>query len=251
MREKIDLFLPCDDLQEARFTTIDLHEDKTVQHINLLVNADFAAQHPVPEGCTFIAVDRLESSNTVESIAENTDADYVLICTKNTDIQWGNLALERFLRVADDTGAVMVYSDHYTKVLDEEETAKFQASLGEDASEQEKSQRVSKLEKHPVIDYQQGSLRDDFDFGSLWLIKAQALRDYVAQRDRQEYLYAGLYDLRLYLSRVGEIFHINEYLYTETERDNRKSGEKQFDYVNPRNREVQIEMEKACTQLLG
>ena len=145
----------------------------------------------------------------------------------------------------------MVYSDHYTKVLDEEETAKFQASLGEDASEQEKSLRVSKLEKHPVIDYQQGSLRDDFDFGSLWLIKAQALRDYVAQRDRQEYLYAGLYDLRLYLSRVGEIFHINEYLYTETERDNRKSGEKQFDYVNPRNREVQIEMEKACTQHLG
>lgn len=111
-------------------------------------------------------------------------------------------------------------------MLDEEETAKFQASLGEDASEQEKSLRVSKLEKHPVIDYQQGSLRDDFDFGSLWLIKAQALRDYVAQRDRQEYLYAGLYDLRLYLSRVGEIFHINEYLYTETERDNRKSGEK-------------------------
>ena len=79
----------------------------------------------------------------------------------------------------------MVYSDHYTKVLDEEETAKFQASLGEDASELEKSLRVSKLEKHPVIDYQQGSLRDDFDFGSLWLIKAQALRDYVAQRDRR------------------------------------------------------------------
>lgn len=251
MREKIDLFLPCDDLQEARFTTIDLHEDKTVQHINLLVSADFAAQHPVPEGCTFIAVDRLESSNTVESIAENTDADYVLICTKNTDIRWGNLALERFLRVADDTGAVMVYSDHYTMVVDEEKTAKFQASLGEDASDLEKSLRVPKLEKHPVIDYQQGSLRDDFDFGSLRLIKAQALRDYVAQRDRQEYLYAGLYDLRLYLSRVGEIFHINEYLYTETEKDNRKSGEKQFDYVNPRNREVQIEMEKVCTQHLG
>ena len=104
--------------------------------------------------------------------------------------------------MADDTGAVMVYSDHYTMVVDEEKTAKFQASLGEDASDLEKSLRVPKLEKHPVIDYQQGSLRDDFDFGSLWLIKAQALRDYVAQRDRQEYLYAGLYDLRLYLSRV-------------------------------------------------
>lgn len=116
----------------------------------------------------------------------------------------------------------MVYSDHY--------------SLEEGA-----------LTKHPAIDYQAGSLRDDFDFGSLWLIKSQALLDYVAQTDRVDYKYAGLYDLRLYLSRKGEIFHLNEYLYTEAELDTRKSGEKQFDYVNPRNREVQIEMERACT----
>ena len=116
----------------------------------------------------------------------------------------------------------MVYSDHY--------------SLEEGA-----------LTKHPAIDYQAGSLRDDFDFGSLWLIKSQALLDYVAQTDRVDYQYAGLYDLRLYLSRKGEIFHLNEYLYTEAELDTRKSGEKQFDYVNPHNREVQIEMERACT----
>ena len=102
-----------------------------------------------------------------------------------------------------------------------------------------------------VIDYQSGSLRDDFDFGSLWCIKAQALADYIAQPDREEYQFAALYDLRLYLSRVGEIFHLNEFLYSEAELDTRKSGEKQFDYVNPRNREVQIEMEKACTQHLG
>ena len=108
-----------------------------------------------------------------------------------------------------------------------------------------------KMEKHPVIDYQSGSLRDDFDFGSLWCIKAQALADYIAQPDREEYQFAALYDLRLYLSRVGEIFHLNEFLYSEAELDTRKSGEKQFDYVNPRNREVQIEMEKACTQHLG
>ncbi|HRL16235.1 MAG TPA: DUF4922 domain-containing protein, partial [Prevotella sp.] len=75
--------------------------------------------------------------------------------------------------------------------------------------------------------------------------------DYIAQPDREEYQFAALYDLRLYLSRVGEIFHLNEFLYSEAELDTRKSGEKQFDYVNPRNREVQIEMEKACTQHLG
>lgn len=237
MREKIDLFLPCEDLMVAQEALTELHDNKTVQHINLLVSSDFAAQHQVPNGCTFVVIDRLESSNTITSIAENTDADYVIICTKTTPIKWGLYALERFLRTADDTGAVMIYSDHYSMVKDE--------SLSQDGTS-----AVGKLEKHPVIDYQEGSLRDDFDFGSLWLIKSQCLRDYAAQTDRVDYLYAGLYDLRLYLSRVGEIFHLNEYLYTENELDTRKSGEKQFDYVNPRNREVQVEMERACTQHL-
>mgnify|MGYP001584831080 FL=1 len=222
MREKIDLFLPFEALEKGEETLLELHENKTVQHINLLVSSDFASQHQVPEGCTFVVIDRMESSNTVMSIAENTDADYLLLCTRMTSVRWGLYALERFLRTADDTGAVMVYSDHY--------------SLEEGAQT-----------KHPAIDYQAGSLRDDFDFGSLWLIKSQALLDYVAQTDRVDYQYAGLYDLRLYLSRKGEIFHLNEYLYTEAELDTRKSGEKQFDYVNPRNREVQIEMERACT----
>ena len=226
MREKIDLFLPCEYIGDAQNALSVLHEYKTVQHIHFLVSADFAAHHQVPEGCTFVITDRLESSNTLVSIAENTDADYVMICTRHTTIGWGNNTLERFLRVADDTDAVMVYADHYKMV-------------------------EGKMEKHPVIDYQSGSLRDDFDFGSLWCIKAQALADYIAQPDREEYQVAALYDLRLYLSRVGEIFHLNEFLYSEAELDTRKSGEKQFDYVNPRNREVQIEMEKACTQHLG
>lgn len=226
MREKIDLFLPCEYIDDAQNALSVLHEYKTVQHIHFLVSADFAAHHQVPEGCTFVITDRLESSNTIVSIAENTDADYVMICTRHTTIGWGNNTLERFLRVADDTDAVMVYADHYKMV-------------------------EGKMEKHPVIDYQSGSLRDDFDFGSLWCIKAQALADYIAQPDREEYQFAALYDLRLYLSRVDEIFHLNEFLYSEAELDTRKSGEKQFDYVNPRNREVQIEMEKACTQHLG
>lgn len=226
MREKIDLFLPCEYIDDAQNALSVLHEYKTVQHIHFLVSADFAAHHQVPEGCTFVITDRLESSNTIVSIAENTDADYVMICTRHTTIGWGNNTLERFLRVADDTDAVMVYADHYKMV-------------------------EGKMEKHPVIDYQSGSLRDDFDFGSLWCIKAQALADYIVQPDREEYQFAALYDLRLYLSRVGEIFHLNEFLYSEAELDTRKSGEKQFDYVNPRNREVQIEMEKACTQHLG
>ena len=152
MREKIDLFLPCEYIDDAQNALSVLHEYKTVQHIHFLVSADFAAHHQVPEGCTFVITDRLESSNTIVSIVENADADYVMICTRHTTIGWGNNTLERFLRVADDTDAVMVYADHYKMV-------------------------EGKMEKHPVIDYQSGSLRDDFDFGSLWCIKAQALAD--------------------------------------------------------------------------
>lgn len=222
MREKIDLFLPCTDLDDALETLQELHDSKTVQHVSLMVSKSFADSHQVPEGSTFIVVDQLSSSNTVAAIAGGADAEYVMICTKSTPVKWGLYAFERFLRAAYDTGAVMLYSDHYSM---------------------EHGVRV----KHPVIDYQAGSLRDDFDFGSMILIKRQPLVDYANQAGRADYQYAGLYDLRLYLSRVGEIFHINEYLYTEEELDTRKSGEKQFDYVNPRNREVQIEMERAVT----
>ncbi len=225
MREKIDLFLPCEDAKMAQEALCELRDNKTIQHIYLLVNADFAARHQVPEGCAFVVIDRLESSNTVASIAENCDADYAMLCTKVAPVRWGQYSLERFLRCAADTDAVMTYSDRY--------------SVAE-----------GKLAKHPVIDYQMGSLRDDFDFGSLWLVKSQCLRDYVAQTDRQDYQYAGLYDLRLYLSRVGEIFHLNEFLYAEEEIDPRTSEEKQSE-TNPIAHEVRMEMEKSCTQHLA
>jgi hypothetical protein len=100
---------------------------------------------------------------------------------------------------------------------------------------------------HPVIDYQLGSIRDDFDFGSLWLVKTSLLHTFAMQAGEHDYQYAGLYALRLFLSREGQLLHLNEALYKEVELDTRASGVKQFDYVNPRNREVQIEMENAAT----
>lgn len=67
---------------------------------------------------------------------------------------------------------------------------------------------------------------------------------------KTDYQFAGLYDLRLKLSQKESLVHINEYLYSEIENDTRKSGEKIFDYVDPKNRGVQIEMEQACTEHL-
>ena len=214
MREKIDCFLPCDDLSLAQQTINQLRNSRTVQNIYLLVNS------PLDEikDARQITVDNLTSSNTLMRMAENAKADYVLIMTKQASITLGQGALVRMLRVASDSNAAMVYSDR---------TA------------------------HPVIDYFPGSIRDDFDFGCLWLVKTSLLHTFAMQAGEHDYQYAGLYALRLFLSRQGQIFHINESLYTEEETDLRASGLKQFDYVNPRNREVQIEMEHAATAHLA
>ncbi len=161
---------------------------------------------------------------TLRRIAEETTAEYILLSQKATPVSLGQRALERMIKVATDTNAAMVYADHYTMT---------------------DGQRA----KHPVIDYQEGSIRDDFDFGQLLFIRTSLFQSFVKEQ-KNDYAYAGIYALRLYLQRHGEIFHINEYLYTEEELDTRKSGEKQFDYVNPRNRSMQIEMEQAATEHL-
>ena len=163
-------------------------------------------------------------SETIRRIAAESKADYALVYTKTTTLELGYMALERLLQIAQDTNAGLVYADHY------------QVKDGE-------------LVKAPVIDYQKGSLRDDFDFGSVLFFDAAALKESV-QRMTESYQHAGLYDLRLKLSQRYALVHANEYLYSEVEEDNRKSGEKQFDYVDPRNRDRQIDMEKACTQHL-
>ena len=225
MREKIDCFVPCADLQYLDAMLADLRQSKTVQHIHLLVDASFSQASSVPEDCSLIVIDHLRSSDTLRSIALYADADYTLVCMKLGGVQFGMSALERFLRVASDANAAMVYSDHYTLAAGE-------------------------LSRHPVIDYQEGSVRDDFDFGSAILFDTQLLHNYVSESKDRSWRYAAWYDLRLYLSRKGTIFHLNEYLYTEEETDLRASGEKQFDYVNPSNVEVQQEMERVVTSHL-
>ena len=165
------------------------------------------------------------SSQTVKDIASKASGDYALLITKQTDLRWVHYGLERMEQVARDTAAAMVYADHFQLCGD-------------------------RLTEAPVIDYQSGSLRDDFDFGSVLLVSVPALKEAAAGMAESTYKYAGLYDLRLRLSRIGGLVRVGEYLYYEVESDTRASDQKQFDYVDPRNREVQIEMEAACTEHL-
>ena len=225
MRGKVDCFLPCQDLGMAELTIEQLRNDNAVRHIFLLVSKQLAQEGICPSGCSLLEVGQLLSTETMLTIEANVTADYFLLLTKSSPVTLGMYALTRLLRVADDMGAVMTYADHY-------------------------SVEEGKVVKHPVIDYQFGSIRDDFDFGSLLFFKADVLHAYARQERKPEYQFAGLYDFRLFASRNGQILHLNEFIYTEQELDLRVSGEKQFDYVNPRNREVQVEMEKAATNHL-
>lgn len=164
------------------------------------------------------------SSVTVVELAEKCEAEYAMLYLSESLINMGLFAEERFLQIADDSRASMVYADYYEE--------------SEDA-----------LQPHPLIEYQEGSLRDDFAFGPVLLVRVSAWREALLSLNT-EYEFAGLYALRLALSRIAPIVHIDEYLYSVKEIDTRASGEKIFDYVNPRNRQVQIEMEKACTEHL-
>jgi hypothetical protein len=177
-------------------------------------------------GVTVLSGVSLRSTETLRSIAEAVSHKFVLIYTKDKPLEMGMFALDRILTIAEDTKADMLYADHYT------------SSVGEDG--------VERRLRHPLIDCQKGALRDDFDFGSVMVFRASSFRRAVRAM-AEDYQWGALYDLRL---RMKRIVHINEYLYTEIETDSRKSGEKQFDYVDPKNREVQIEMEKICTEHL-
>ena len=196
-----------------------------VRSITLLTDKPVADTVPAP--CQLLQLPSLRQSESLRQMAAGATADYVLLVTKSTPLQMGLGAIERMVRVADDSAAAMVYADHY-----------------------EQSAGAEGPTKHPAIDYQLGSVRDDFDFGSVLLVRASLFRQWANENAADQWLYAGLYDLRLFLSRHGELLHLNELLYTEVELDNRASGEKQFDYVNPANRAVQIEMEQVCTRHL-
>lgn len=214
----INCFIPFLNAEQVKATIAGLKACELVNKIYLLAGADVEGE---VEGCEKIAIKGLNSSDTMKKIAAKADADYVMLYIKHNTLEFGMFAIERMLHIADDSAAGMVYADHYNVVGETRNNA-------------------------PVIDYQKGSLRDDFNFGSVLLFNACVFKNAVAKINK-EYEFAGLYDVRLKVSQEAELVHINEYLYSDVELDTRKSGEKIFDYVDPKNRGVQIEMEEACT----
>ena len=224
MKNKVDCFIPYADEASVRYTVAQLQQSKRVANIFLMA---FDEQLPPIDGCTMFSVNDIVSSKTFHAATKLMRSQYILLYTKTTPLVLGYNAIERMVEVAKDTGAYLLYSDR--NVVKE-----------------------GKLEKIPTIAYQLGSVRNDFDFGSVMMIDTAAFRLYEKENANVDWKYAARYDIRLFISRISPnaIFHINEVLYTEEELDMRKSGEKQFDYVDPRNRDLQVEMEEVCTKHL-
>ncbi len=186
MKKTFDVFLPADNQAVAEATIEQLQACTGFRSVCLLVSQEKQAGH-----WPFIACDGLYSARLYNDIAQCCKADYALIITKPTPVTFGEGALQRLVDAATDSNAAMAYADHYEK---REEDAVWQTL------------------PHPATDYQLGSVRDDFDFGSLWLVRSDLLRQWAGQATPDSYKYAGLYDLRLFLSRQGENMHLNEFL---------------------------------------
>ena len=218
---KINCFVPAAAWSQVAEMIGELQANPSVNKIFLPENVAKEAG----EKAEAFSFETLTSTATVKQMAALAeDIDYVLLLTKVTAVKLGQFAIERLVDTAELTGAVKVYSD-YCEV------------------------KEGKLATHPVIDYQEGSLRDDFNFGPLVLYKADAFQTAVKNMT-QDFEHAGMYYLRLKVAQQGELFRMPEFLYTIDETDNRKSGQKIFDYVDPKNRQVQVEMEQAATEHL-
>jgi hypothetical protein len=223
MEKRVTCFMPFSDKDSIDFTVSSLKSSGLINKIFVVANEELSPDYSGPD-VSFIYSKGFSTTDAVKKIGEAFRTDYILIYSKTFPLDLSKFALNRMIQVCEDTGAGMVYSDYWEN-------------------------KEGKLAPHPVIDYQEGSLRDDFNFGSLILYRSSAFKE-ACGRMNDDFRFAGLYDLRLKVSQTHRLVHIPELLYTEIEPDLRKSGEKQFDYVDPRNRAVQIEMELACTDHL-
>ena len=219
MEKLITCFIPVKESEDFATTVNQLKNADSVKKIFLM---SAVKPNAIPENCEWIECKNFHSTSAVQSIGKNADTPYTLIFTKPSQFELGAYALERFINLAADTNAGLVYSDYYEN-------------------------RNGELSANPVIDYQSGGLRDNFNFGTLLFYKTEALKAGIAKFN-QEFQFAGFYDLRLKVSQTHDLFRIPEFLYTEHVLQ--QSGDSHFAYVDPKNREVQIEMEKACTQHL-
>lgn len=225
IKKGLDCFVLYSDAESTLITLKQLKEESLVNRIYVLMRGEEECPFM---GCDVMRIGDMNESATVRKVAAAVEAPYALICFEPVKVKFGYQAIKRMVSVAESVAPAAVYADRYVI---------------------KNGQRVAS----PTMDFYYGSVRDDFDFGPVCLFSSSTIKKYVEDCPAAEYKYAGWYDVHLFFlrrKRLESLFHIREYLYTEEAVDLRESGEKQFDYVDPRNREVQLEKEKIFTEHL-
>lgn len=197
-----------------------LRSSKLIEEIFLVAGESVE----IPKPSQFISAESILSTKTILSICEETDSEFILLILKPLEISFGKFSLNRILEIAEITGAGLIYSDYY----------------------EIKNNDINNIS---LLDYQLGSLRDDFDFGKAIVFRKSVIVEYFSH-NKSEFNYAGLYELRLYISRLHPVIRIPENLYSVYLIDKKENDEGQFDYVDPKNKTAQLEMEEAATNHL-
>ena len=157
----------------------------------------------------------------------NFPAEFLLIADSRVRLSCSSDGLRRLHSLARDTKAGLIYCDYFS-VTDQSRVAR------------------------ELVDYQKGSLRDDFNFGPLFLISLEAARNAISKYgalpvDPED----ALYDLRLKISTDHPVMRIPECLYAAaTPARRKKKGappETHFAYAANNSAARQKKLEKIAT----
>jgi len=199
----------------------DLRETELISDIIILSNIEIDGNEEI------VITDYPFSGEVIRKVIEKTSTKYLVFINGSRTIEINKYCVEKFISEAKGLNTGLVYSDFYEK-------------------------HNEKILNHPLVDYQAGSIRDEFDFGQCFLINADLIRyslpDFISIKNNLKY--SGMYELRLAISRKSSLRRTPESLYTVHNTEEYSRLEKMFEYVDSKNRDVQIEMEKVATHHL-
>ena len=192
------VFIPYDGNPKVRDSVNSLRSSKLIEEIYLIATESIE----VPKSSQAIRAESILSTKTLKSILSETDSEFIILILKPSEILFGRFSLNRFLEIANLTGAGWLFSDYFEI-------------------------RQNRTLPHPQIDYQSGSVRDDFDFGEAVVIRKSAVKEFFATKP-PDLIYAGLYSLRLFIARHYSIVRIPEFLYSVKREGDNRPEEKQL-----------------------
>jgi len=221
-RKKITVFIPYFKSENALKNIDTFSKSKLIEKIYLISDKTIKPT----EKYDVLNSNYPFSSEVMKMISHNADTDFILLIISESVVHIDDKSLNRLILIAEQNNSGWLYTDFYLN--------------------------IKKVKTHhPLIDYQPGSIRDDFNFGHIILIKTSVFKSAVKNNTENiKYNFAGLYGLRLAFSRESSLKRIPEPLYAVEVYETENVKMKMFEYLDPQNWKLQLEMEAAASDHL-